>query len=446
MLVRLGQEVQEVPRGVGPIVRGICTVAAAVVAVIAPSAASAAVPVQLITGGRQSDAVIDKSLSPSISADGRYIAFASRATNLVGGDRNYATDVFVYDHLRDRMRLASVASNGRQGNHPSFRPRISANGRYVSFVSAADNLVRGDDNDARDVFVHDLRRGGTVIASLGDGGQLPDDGSSGAAISADGRYVTFDSFAENLDPHAPDDSNVYVRDLRRGTTTLASGGLGGPSTNSGLAPSISDDGRRVAFESFSPQLVPGDTNGDEDVFVRDLGASTTTRASVTSSGAQADSAIHSYSYGASISADGRHVGFLSSQTNLVGASSQVAAFVRDLDASTTSAIPFDSSGGPPLWVDTMPALSADGGRVVVISNDQRFGFPGSDTHVYVFDRAAGTLTRLDQAPDGTPANGSVKSAAVSADGRFVAFSSNATNLDHSDREDAYNIFVAGPIP
>ncbi|MDX6581987.1 MAG: hypothetical protein QOI10_1171 [Solirubrobacterales bacterium] len=415
-------------------------------AVIAPSAASAAVPVQLITGGRQSDAVIDQSLAPDISRDGRYVAFTSRATNLASRDRNDVADVFVYDRLRDRMRLASVATNGRQGNHPSFRPRISADGRFVSFVSAADNLVRGDDNDTRDVFVHDLRRGGTVIASLGDGGQLPDDGSSGGAISADGRYVAFDSFAENLDPHARDDSNVYVRDLRRGTTTLASGGLGGPTTNSGFASSISADGRRVAFESLSPQLVPGDTNGDRDVFVRDLDASTTTRASVTSSGAQADSASYSYSFQASISADGRHVGFLSSQTNLVGSSSQLAAFVRDLDASTTTAIPFDSSGGPPLSAGITPSLSADGGRVVVISNDERFGFPGSDTHVYVFDRAAGTLTRLDQAGDGTPANGSVKSAAISTDGRFVAFSSNATNLDHGDREDAYDIFVAGPIP
>jgi Tol biopolymer transport system component len=221
-------------------------------------------------GGRPANG---HSFGPSISADGRYVAFTSDASNLVGGDTNGITDVFIRDSARHTTRLISVGLGDRSANGYSFEPSISADGRYVAFTSPASNLVRGDTSDASDaydVFVRDTVAQTTRLVSVSTNGQQ----SRGRApsISAHGRFVAFTSAAHNL---VAGDTNrlsdVFVRDTLAHTTRLVSVGLKGQSGNNGsLLSDISSDGRSVAFTSDASDLVPNDTNSSRDVFVRDL--------------------------------------------------------------------------------------------------------------------------------------------------------------------------------
>jgi hypothetical protein len=213
------------------------------------------------------------SFTPAISADGRYVAFESNASNLVEGDTNRFVDVFVHDRESGATERVSVDSDGNEGNGFSSSPSISAGGRYVAFQSAASNLIEGDTNGASDVFVHDRDTGITERVSVDSDWGEGNAGSFGPAISADGRYVAFQGSASNL---VPDDTNaetdVFVHDRETGATervSLASDGAEG--NRSSFASSLSADGRYVAFASLASNLVPGDTNGLQDVFVRDRG-------------------------------------------------------------------------------------------------------------------------------------------------------------------------------
>jgi len=222
--------------------------------------------VSVASGGTQGNG---DSGCPSISADGRYVAFQSYASNLVPGDTNEVGDVFVHDRLTGQTTRVSVASDGTEGNDYSRRPSISADGRYVAFASLASNLVPGDTNGTWDVFVHDRLTGQTTRVSVASGGAQGNSGSWCPSISADGRYVAFQSYASNL---VPGDTNgvldVFVHDRLTGQTTrvsVASDGTQGDSYSFGS--SISADGRYVAFSSLASNLVPGDTNDKPDIFV-----------------------------------------------------------------------------------------------------------------------------------------------------------------------------------
>ncbi len=221
-----------------------------------------------------------ESTQPALSADGRFVAFESSATNLVPGDTNKLADVFVRDRRTGRTERVSVTSKGKQAgadrtNNGSNAPSISGDGRYVAFHSADSNLVPGDTNRTFDIFVHDRKTGRTTRISVSSAGRQANGESLGAlSVSADGRYVAFTSLASNLVPgDANDITDVFVRDLRAGTTTLASLGAAGQqggdaSSVSGIA--FSSDDRRLAFSSWASNLVPGDTNDTPDAFLREL--------------------------------------------------------------------------------------------------------------------------------------------------------------------------------
>jgi Tol biopolymer transport system component len=261
------------------------------------------------------------SFDPSISDSGRYVAFASRATNLVPGDTNGRTDVFVRDRRPGGgTTRVSLASNGAQGNDDSSDPSLSADGRFVAFASLATNLVPGDTNGRTDVFVRDRTTGTTTRISKGVGLSQPNGFSFGPRISANGRYVAFVSRATNLvQPATSGEGDVFVHDRQTGVTSLASvprrrgGRANGPSGLGGLA--ISGNGRFVAFDSEASNLVAGDTNGRTDVFVRDRQLGTTTRLSVPAGGGEADG--DSGSFGVTISGGGFFVAYSSDATNLV---------------------------------------------------------------------------------------------------------------------------------
>jgi len=197
------------------------------------------------------------------------VAFYSSATNLVSGDLNEDDDVFVRDLQEGTTLLVSVSTTGTQGDLDSSHPSISANGRYVAFHSSATNLVSGDMNEDDDVFVRDLQEGTTRLVSVSSTGEQGDRISSYPSISPDGRYVGFDSFATNLVPgDTNDNSDIFIRDLQEATTIRISLALEGTETNgNSYYPSVSSEGRCIAFQSTATNLVNGDTNGVSDVFV-----------------------------------------------------------------------------------------------------------------------------------------------------------------------------------
>ncbi|ARV57483.1 hypothetical protein BZZ01_01495 [Nostocales cyanobacterium HT-58-2] len=255
------------------------------------------------------------SLSPAISADGRYVAFESYASNLVADDTNNFVDIFVYDTQTLTTNRVSVDSQGNQGNNASFSPSISADGRYVAFDSLASNLVADDTNNTRDIFVYDIQTRTTNRVSVDSQGNQGNDVSFSPAISADGRYVAFESFANNL--VANDTNNIgdiFVYDTQTRTNKRVSiDSQGNQGNNESFSPAISANGRYVAFDSYADNLVPADTNGTGDIFVYDTQTLTTKRVSIDSQGNQGNDLF----YNPAISASGRYVTYASYANNLV---------------------------------------------------------------------------------------------------------------------------------
>jgi Tol biopolymer transport system component len=351
--------------------------------------------VSIATGGAQSNGVSGL-FGISISPDGRYVVFESRATNLVPGDTNGAADLFVRDRLNGTTERVSVATGGTQGNSYSYYPSLSDDGRYVAFASVATNLVPGDTNDAWDVFVHDRQSGVTERVSVATGGTQGNAASDPPAISQDGRYVAFASLASNL---VSGDTNgfydVLVHDRLHGTTERVSVAAGGEQGNGFSAwATLSGDGRFVAFTSLASNLVPGDTNGLRDTFVRDRLAGTTERVSVATGGAQA---AGSSAGGPAISQDGRYVAFANGASNLVpGDIGYDDVFVRDRWSGTTERVSTSTGGAQGIGNSDVPSISGDG-RYVVFRSPARNLVPGDSNgrvDVFLHDRSAAGFTSL----------------------------------------------------
>jgi Tol biopolymer transport system component len=274
----------------------------------------------------------DSRHAASMSSDGRYIAFTTMA-GLDPADTNGVDDVYLYDRGTRTVTFISEASGGGRSNSVSRNPRISADGRYVVFESFANNLVQGDTNGAFDVFRHDRLTGETVRVSVATGGGQASGNSTDPRISDDGNLIAFTSSAFDLVANdANGASDIFVRDMAAGTTTRVSvSTTGGDADLPSTEPAISGDGHFVAFTSPATNLVAGDTNSVSDIFVRDLIAGTTARVSVSSTGGEANQP----STGASLSRDGQFVSFLSSATNLVAGASGTQVYVRDTQALTT---------------------------------------------------------------------------------------------------------------
>ena len=231
------------------------------------------------------------------------------------GDINNARDIFLHDTLTGMTAQISRNSLGDRGNFSSFNPTISADGRFIAFDSFATNIVAGDTNNTRDVFWHDTLTGITSSISVDALGNQGDFSSIAPSISTDGRFIAFESTATNL---VPGDTNgvrdIFVRDVANGIMTRVSVDIfSNQVSRSSFAPTISGDGRFVAFDSFDPLLVPGDSNGTNDIFVRDLLNGVTTKISVNYQGLEGNLT----SFNPAISASGEVVAFDSFATNLV---------------------------------------------------------------------------------------------------------------------------------
>ena len=396
------------------------------------------------SSGAQGD---DNSVYPSISADGRYVAFASFADDLVAGDTNHTYDIFVHDRWTGATELESVSSNGVQGTGASQYPHISGDGRFVVFQSNATNLVPGDTNGKTDVFVRDRHLGTTERVSVDSSGvQVNGDSTTyKASITPDGRFVSFHSQATNL---VAGDTNgrwdVFVRDRQAGTTERVSLGSGGAQgTGDSRFSSLSSDGRFVAFSSYATNLVANDSNGYSDVFVRDRQAGTTVRVSVSSAGVQGDND----SFGGSITADGRYVAFDSEASNLIVGDFNGGGdvFLHDLTLHTTVRVSVGFGGAQPNGFSDFSAISADGTSVSFYSTASNLvaGDTNGTIDTFVWDRASGLIERVSVDSAGNQANGNLfdGDSAISATGRFVAFDSGATNLVPGDTNSRTDVFV-----
>ncbi len=398
------------------------------------------------------------SAMPALSGDGRIVVFASVATNLVAGDNNLTTDVFAHDTLTgvtERISASSTGGDGNFGGCAFVQPRITPDGRYVAFASYSTNLVPGGTTyTGLNVFVRDRQSGTTELVSGSTSGTPADNdsGTSGFAISDDGRFVVFSSFASDLVSGVNTSvGDVFLRDRALGTTTLVSvdsSGIQGDKV-SGF-PAISADGKVVAFISIADNLAAGDVNGWFDAFVRDLASGVTTCVSVDSSGVPGD--LGAQPVQPSLSADGGLVAFSSLSDNLVASDTNGAedVFVRDVAAGTTELDSVDSGGVEGAGYSGGAAITPDGGRIAFWSTATNL-VPG-DTNgcgdVFVHDRRNGATSRASVDSAGVQENaGSLAqdgyAAAISADGRSVAFTSDATNLVAGDTNSSYDVFVRG---
>jgi hypothetical protein len=295
------------------------------------------------------------------------VVFTSTATYLDPNDTNNNNDVFLCDRASGTLTRISVDSAGNTGNYVSTYGAISADGGFVAFQSDANNLVPGDYNGMRDVFVRDLAAGSTELISVDSNGVQGNGSSYWASISSGGRFVAFSSAATNL---VPGDTNgildVFVHDRQSGTTERVSVDSAGNEANDHCAlPSISDDGNFVAFETKATNLVAGDTNQSEDVFVRDRASGTTVRASVDSAGAEGVGV----SYGAAMDPGGRCVAFTSRATTLVAGdtNNNDDAFVHDFVTGATERVSVDSNDGEADSFSIVNAVRGNG-RVFAFSS------------------------------------------------------------------------------
>ena len=372
-------------------------------------------------------------LGTPVSYGGRYVAFESNAKNLIPGPSSQFRDIYVRDRNTSSTERVSVALNGAQTNGDSLDPSISADGRYVAFASNASNLAPDSDPGrfGTGIFVRDRLNGRTELVSVNSSGQQANQPSQAPAISSDGRYVVFDSYATNIAPGIDNGwANVFVHDRQTGLTEWLSVGVHGAppnnqSYNSGGPRAISADGRYVVFSSDGTNLVPGDTNAVTDIFLRDRQTGTTKRVSVDSNGVQGNGPNGD----AALSADGRYVMFASDATNLAPGDTNGVAdiFVRDLQTGQTERVNVDSVIAQSSFGAQRPAMSADARYIAFDAQGS-----GGRYNVYAVDRQTGATVQVSVSSRGVVGNDQSYTSGISADGRWVVFSSLATNLVPND--------------
>ena len=403
--------------------------------------------ISVASGGGQSNG---DSEDPSISSDGRFVAFLSTATNLVAGDLNDKDDIFVHDRDFGTTERVSVDSNGTEADDDSFGASLSADGNFVAFGSYATNLdiLSPDTNGLSDVFVHERAPvAQTERVSVGPGGVEANAESMHVSISGDGRYVAFMSKASNLlDPLTPDTngvSDIFVRDRDTGTTERVSVDSNGNEANgASYFAAISSDGQIVAFTSVASNLVAGDNNNLADIFVHDRSTGTTELV-IGPAEFNTDSGIIIVE--PAISPDGLFVGFRSNADDLVAGdtNNNFDTFVIELDTANIERASVSSSGLQSNSNSGNPSFSSD---------DRFVAFPSLATNlvtqdtngfedVFVRDRNAGLTKRISLSVNCEEGNNGSFQAMVSGDGLWVAFTSAADNLVASDSNGALDVFV-----
>ncbi|MET4388655.1 VCBS repeat-containing protein [Bradyrhizobium sp. F1.4.3] len=399
--------------------------------------------------GAQADG---QSHQPVFSPDGTKVAFESYADNLVPGDTNGGPDVFVKDLTTGAITLVSTNASGVQGDSWSYQPVFSPDGTKLAFVSASDNLVPGDTNHAWDVFVKDLTTGAiTLVSTSASGAQADGFQSTNPVFSPDGTKVAFYSDADNLVPGDTDHlRDVFVKDLTTGAITLVATSPynGGAGTNGGdqngftYAPSFSPDGTKIVF---------GSTKGfgqGNDIYIKDLATGTTTLVSVSASGVQGNRG----SYDPVFSPDGTKVAFYTFAENLVPGSSNIGIgniVIKDLITGVVTLVSANADGVPQNDGEAQkPVFSPDGTKIAFYSRANNLvpGVSGYDYEIHVKDLITGAVTIVSTNASGAPANGYSQLPGFSADGTKLIFESSASNLVPGDTNGTSDIFVKDVAP
>jgi len=396
--------------------------------------------VSVATDGSQADS---GSFRNAISGDGNVIAFRSTATNLSPFDNTGTSNIFLHNRSTGATSLVSAGING-PADGSSYDPSVDSTGRFIAFQSAASNLVAGDTNGFSDIFVRDTASNNTFVASVSFGGGQADDDSYNPAISGEGRYVAFESYADNLalPQRGSHTRDIFVRDTVAGITYRASVASDNSfSDGSSGAPSISRNSKVVAFESDSTNLVANDNNGFSDVFVRDLDSFVTELVSVAWDNTEGNDG----SYRPSVSGDGRYVAFRSNASNLVQNDNNGVTdiFVRDRLLGTTEIVSVSTSGEIGDGGSDHPSISADG-RFVVFQSDSSNLVP-DDTNgvpdIFLRDRVSGTTRRINAIAGGAEPDDWSGECRISADGTVVSFQSSAGNLVPGDTNGVDDVFA-----
>ncbi len=371
----------------------------------------------------------------SASADGRYVVFASQASNLVVADTNGVADIFLRDRMTATTLRISQRSNGSQSDCISSAPSIDPDGRYTVFTSCGALAAPATDTQ-REVYRYDRITGGIELVSVGPAGQRANGDSLHTHLSDDGRIVGFASCATDLLAAVTTNCQVFARDMLAGTTQLISRTAAGqPANGSGGGVRVTGSGQHVLFGSAATDLVAGDTNNRFDVFSHDRISQITQRISIASDGTQGNSEA----YLGNASSSGRQVVFTSTATNLVPGATSVRfrVYLRDLDTLTTSlvAVPGDTDKE-----GTWPSLSADGKRVVFVNDSANSGMSSFNDSwrqkIYLFDRPSGSyraLSWFERASLFSLTN----SPRFTADGSKIVFDSNRSDLVKDDGNGAF---------
>lgn len=413
-----------------------------------PVGGAAAVTTQLVSISTSRAKGNGASLDAYVDADARRVVFHSDATNLAAGDTNNQRDIFVRDRVASTTTLVSASVSGTVGNGASQDPAISKNGRYVAFRSQASNLVSGDTNGTSwDIFVKDLQTGTVDRVSVSTAGAQANGASQNPMISADGRFVTYRSSATNLvsgDTNGQPD--IFVRDRQTNTTTRVSVVTAGAQATGGVSdePAISDDGRFVAFQSDATNLVTGDTNAKTDIFRHDRQTNTTIRISVSSSGAQSNNV----STDPALNGDGSRVVWESIATNLVSGDTNAKedVFVRLVATNETIRVSVSSAGAQTTSASNDASLSTSGTKVAFYSTATNLvsGDTNSRGDVFIRDLGSNTTDRVSLTASGTQINEASSGPWISGDGSATAFASIGTNVVPADTDATSDVYIRGP--
>jgi len=417
------------------------------VGLVAPNA-SAAVRTKKASVSSRRKQGNGNSAAARTAGTGRFVAFESGASNLVRRDTNGVSDIFLHDRGTGKTFRVSVGGRHRQANGPSHSSGVSPNGRFIVFESFASNLVKGDTNGTWDVFLRDRAKKKTYRISVNSSGHQGNGPSADPVVTPNGRFVSYESSASNL---VSNDTNgavtdVFVRDRRSRLTKLVSvSSRGAHGNGSSSDPAISATGRYIAFDAVASNLVPGDTAGETDILLRDMAAGKTTRMSVNSKGVQGNAG----SYSVSITPDGRYVAFESFSDNLAGDDANHVAdvFLRDRATRRTYRISVSSSERVGNGYSSDPAISNNGRYVAFESAATNFVANDTNAHVDVFvrDRATGITRCVSLTPHAHVGNAAASDPAMSADGKFIAFEAEASNLVRGDTNGKTDVFVRGPM-
>jgi dipeptidyl aminopeptidase/acylaminoacyl peptidase len=383
-----------------------------------------------------------QSWDPQLSADGRYVTFNSYATNLGPAVTSGVYNVYVRDTVANTTKALAVAADGTAGNRLSEFATISADGRYIAFSSESTNLPPTPTSWVHNsqVYLYDQTTGELTRVSSPTNGREASRESLQPMISADGRFITYSSHASNL---VPGDTNnkqdIFLYDIATKTNTRIS-----PNQANGASfwPTISPDGRYIGYMSYATNLVPGDTNANSDLFVYDREAGTTTRINVTSAGRQSSGVGLAI---ASFSADGRLITYHDSSPNLVpgDTNQENDAFLYDQNTRTTTRISTGPGGVQADGQSLVPRITGDGSQVVYWSNATNL-VPGDTNGTYdtfLYDTRNRTTRIVSQAADGAQGNAQSASASITPDGKLIALDTDASNFAPDDTNGLSDIYL-----